>query len=155
MRTMSFLLLLTLVTGNRCLLAQEKTIRLYDGPAPGSESWTHKEQQLGAPGMDQLTFNVVNPSLTVFPAEPDKRNGTAVIICPGGAFFFLAMEHEGTAVARALNAKGITCFVLKYRLVECKSDDPWQEMTSRGKLDPIVSPRRPWHMSAATPTSTA
>ncbi|MHC1766155.1 MAG: hypothetical protein AB9869_17945 [Verrucomicrobiia bacterium] len=27
------------------LLAQEKVIRLYDGPAPGSETWTHEEKE--------------------------------------------------------------------------------------------------------------
>src|SRR6266545_2628498 len=41
---------------------------------------------------------------------------------------------------RWLNAKGITGFVLKYRLVECKTDDPTRELMTRGKLDDIVAP---------------
>ena len=56
-------------------------------------------------------MDVSKPSLTAFlPAQP---NGTAIIIAPGGAFHALAIEHEGTAVARWLTEKGITAFVLK------------------------------------------
>ena len=63
----------------------------------------------------KIVMDVSKPSLTAFlPAQP---NGTAIIIAPGGAFHALAIEHEGAAVARWLNQKGITAFVLKYRLV--------------------------------------
>jgi acetyl esterase/lipase len=63
-----------------------------------------------------------------------------VVICPGGAFFALSIDSEGFDVARWLNTKGVTCFVLKYRLVECKTDDPTRELMTRGKLDDIVAP---------------
>ena len=79
-------------------------------------------------------------TLTVFPADPSKANGTAVVICPGGAFFALSIDSEGFDVARWLNTKGVTCFVLKYRLVECKTDDPTRELMTRGKLDEVVAP---------------
>ena len=87
-----------------------------------------------------MVFNVANPTLTVFPADPSKANGTAVVICPGGAFFALSIDSEGFDVARWLAAKGVACFVLKYRLVECKTDDPTRELMARGKLDDIVAP---------------
>src|SRR2546427_8436369 len=80
------------------------------------------------------------PTLTVFPAEPSIANGTAVVICPGGAFFALSIDSEGLDVARWLNTRGVTGFVLKYRLVECKTDDPTRELMARGKLDDIVAP---------------
>jgi alpha-L-arabinofuranosidase/dienelactone hydrolase len=48
-------------------------------------------------------------------AEPGKANGTAVVICPGGGYGNLAMEHEGRRVAEWLNGLGISAFVLKYR----------------------------------------
>jgi acetyl esterase/lipase len=56
------------------------------------------------------------PSLWIYPAERDKANGAGVVICPGGGYGILAVDHEGTQVARFLNRLGVTAFVLKYRL---------------------------------------
>lgn len=123
------------------LAAQEKVIPLYDGPAPGSESWTHSEKEnLTNQWRTRVAFNVARPTLSYFPADPATANGAAVVICPGGAFFALSIDSEGFDVARWLSAKGIACFVLKYRLVECQTDDPTREVTTRGPLDPIVAP---------------
>jgi len=123
------------------LVAQEKVIRLYEGPAPGSENWKQDEKEIRTNlWQTRVVFNVANPTLTVFPADPSKANGTAVVICPGGAFFALSIDSEGFDVARWLAAKGVACFVLKYRLVECKTDDPTRELMARGKLDDIVAP---------------
>jgi len=127
--------------------AEEKVIRLYEGSAPGSESWTHSEKESRSERGSRRAYNVVNPTLTLYPADSAVANGTAVIICPGGAFFMLSMDSEGSDVARWLNTKGVTGFVLKYRLVECKTDDPTREMMSRGKLDPIVAPIVPLAMA--------
>lgn len=41
---------------------------------------------------------------------------TAVIVCPGGGYTHLAYEKEGTRIAEWLNLRGITAFVLTYRL---------------------------------------
>jgi len=57
------------------------------------------------------------PSLTVFQAPADKANGAAVVICPGGAYGFLANDHEGKQVAEFFNQLGVSAFVLKYRIV--------------------------------------
>lgn len=57
---------------------------------------------------------VTIPILTMF--KPEKPNGVAVIICPGGGYGILAASHEGSDVAKAMNEWGITVFVLKYRL---------------------------------------
>jgi pectinesterase len=57
---------------------------------------------------------ISNPTLTVF--KPQKPNGKAVIICPGGGYAILAFDKEGTRVAEELNKWGITAFVLKNRL---------------------------------------
>jgi len=123
------------------LVAAEKVVRLYDGPVPGSEDWKQREKESRINlWQTRIVFNVANPTLTVFPADPAKANGTAVVICPGGAFFALSIDSEGFDVARWLNTKGVTCFVLKYRLVECKTDDPTRELMTRGKLDDIVAP---------------
>src|ERR1700677_1556842 len=122
-------------------IAQEKVVRLYDGPAPGSEDWKQTEQESRTNlWKTRVAFNVVNPTLTVFQPEAANANGTAVVICPGGAFFALSIDSEGFEVARWLNTKGVTCFVLKYRLMECKTDDPTREVMSRGPLDEVVAP---------------
>jgi len=57
------------------------------------------------------------PSLKVFRAPAAKANGTAVVICPGGGYGFLADDHEGVQVAEYFNGLGVTAFVLKYRIV--------------------------------------
>jgi acetyl esterase/lipase len=122
-------------------IAQDRTIRLYDGPAPGSEDWKQKEQESRTNlWQTRVVFNVANPTLTIFQPKAGEANGTAVVICPGGAFFALSIDSEGFDVARWLTAKGVTCFVLKYPLVECKTDDPTSEVMNRGPLDEVVAP---------------
>jgi acetyl esterase/lipase len=66
--------------------------------------------------------NVTQPALyPVLPAA-GKANGTAVIIAPGGAFLTLSFDTEGMEVAKYLAARGITCFVLTYRVDETPRD---------------------------------
>jgi hypothetical protein len=68
-------------------------------------------------------------------------NGAAVVICPGGAFHALSIDSEGFDVARWLVQKGVTAFVLKYRLVESKTNDPTTELMAKGsKMQQDVQP---------------
>lgn len=60
--------------------------------------------------------NVSTPTLSVYRPAKDKSNGTAVVICPGGAYNILALDLEGTEVAEWLNTLGVTGIVLKYRV---------------------------------------
>ncbi|MEZ4870617.1 MAG: alpha/beta hydrolase fold domain-containing protein [Caldilineaceae bacterium] len=108
-------------------------IRLYDGAAPGSERWRQQEQEnFSQPWQTQVVFNVTDPTLTLVAPDPAVANGTAIVICPGGGFHALSINSEGFDVARWLAARGVTCFVLKYRLVECKTDDPATEASTKG-----------------------
>ncbi|MEI5579561.1 alpha/beta hydrolase, partial [Streptomyces brasiliscabiei] len=66
----------------------------------------------------KIVYNVTQPSLTVVKPDPAKANGTAVVVCPGGGFQLLSINSEGFDVAKWLAAKGITVFVLKYRLFQ-------------------------------------
>ncbi len=122
--------------------APDQIIRLYDGRAPGSEQWTHHEQEnFSQNWQTQVVFNVTDPTLSVFRPDSAKANGTAVVICPGGGFHALSINSEGFDVARWLIEHGVTCFVLKYRLVECKTDNPAQELDAKmGELGPVVAP---------------
>jgi acetyl esterase/lipase len=67
------------------------------------------------------------PTLTYYPAASDAANGSAVIVCPGGGYVRLAMDIEGTDVARMLNSIGVSAFVLKYRMVEYGHPAPLQD----------------------------
>jgi acetyl esterase/lipase len=135
---MKYIFLLLLMATVSVAYAQPTVIQLYEGKAPGSESWDWQEK-----GND-IVYNVTQPTLTYFPADPATANGTAVIIAPGGAFHLLAFHKEGTDVAKWLNAKGVSAFVLKYRLVRCLTDNPDNElrplMANRKELDAINAP---------------
>lgn len=78
------------------------TVPIWDGAAPGAK---------GSAPID-------TPTLTIFPPQHDRNNGTAVIIAPGGAYLNLAANLEGRQVADWFAVRGITAFVLKYRLGE-------------------------------------
>lgn len=111
--------------------AQQKEVRIYAGAAPGSENWTWEEKSNSNNTIHLKTvYNVVNPSLTVFSPADSNANGTAIIICPGGGFHFLAIDNEGNDVAKWLAKKGFTAFVLKYRVAHIKTDDPFGDMMS-------------------------
>jgi len=55
------------------------------------------------------------PTLTIYLPPKEKATGTAVVICPGGGYGHLAMDHEGHQVAQWLNSLGVAGFILKYR----------------------------------------
>jgi acetyl esterase/lipase len=55
------------------------------------------------------------PTVTVYPAPPEKATGAAIVICPGGGYGHLALSHEGRDIAEWMNGLGVTAFVLKYR----------------------------------------
>lgn len=64
---------------------------------------------------------VQTPTLEVFQPATGSASNAAVIICPGGGYRILAYEWEGTDIAKWFNAKGVTAFVLKYRLPDAAS----------------------------------
>lgn len=74
-------------------------LRLWEGDAPGA--------------MGQEAADI--PTLTVYSPAPEKANGAAVVVCPGGGYGGLA-DHEGKPIAEWLNTLGVTGIVLKYRL---------------------------------------
>jgi len=55
------------------------------------------------------------PSLTIYLPPKEKANGTAVVICPGGGYGMLAIDHEGHQIADWLNSFGVAGFIVKYR----------------------------------------
>lgn len=100
--------------------AQEPVIPLYDGVAPGSETWKQREVEY-LNGTKRMIRNVVRPTLTAFLPERGKANGAAVVVCPGGGFRFHSWDSEGIEVAKWLRDHGIAAFVMKYRLIDTGS----------------------------------
>ena len=120
-----FIILLgILITVSISNYAQNKVVQIYDGAIPGTENWNWEEGiQEGSSWKTQVVYNVAKPSLTIFAPDASIANGTAVVICPGGGFIALSMGNEGYDVAKSLVKKGITCFVLKYRLAHINTTD--------------------------------
>jgi len=94
----------------------QSVIPLYSDQVPNSKNVEEKEENWMDATVDSLTRNVTTPTLTAFLPPKGTATGQAVIICPGGGYHVLLTKREGSDVARAFNRKGITAFVLKYRL---------------------------------------
>lgn len=74
--------------------------------------------------------NVSQAEIAIYLPETSKNTGMAVVICPGGGYSGLAIDHEGKQFAQWLNELGIAGIVLKYRMPnknrEVPLDDAWQ-----------------------------
>ena len=92
-------------------------LSLWDRPAPGETRAQGPEHRVeGRPRPYYQLTEVTTPTLAVFQPPVALRNGTAVLVCPGGGLQRVAYEHEGLEVAEWLNAQGVTACVLKYRV---------------------------------------
>jgi len=98
--------------------AQPDAIILGTGPLPGATAPEAWHRQYGS----VFARNVTVATLTPFLPDPARATGAAVIVAPGGGFRTLSMENEGWDVARALAARGVAAFVLKYRLIQTPPD---------------------------------
>ena len=97
--------------------AEPFTVPLYDGPPPGAPHSADAEalvQKEGDP-IVRVT-HVQTPDLRVFLPPREKATGAAVVICPGGAYRILAIDHEGWQIAKWFNSIGVAGIVLKYRV---------------------------------------
>jgi acetyl esterase/lipase len=127
--------------------AQSQVIPVYSGTAPGTEGWPQKESsfdlqnpQFNPPSPDTLVLNVTRPTLTVFRPAAGKANGTAIVVAPGGGFRVLSYKNEGVRVAQWLADRGVTAFVLKYRLNPMPSD-PAEIMKGMEQMAKMVASR--------------
>jgi acetyl esterase/lipase len=77
--------------------AEPKTELLWPQGAPGALGDEEKDK----------------PTLIIY--QPEKPNGTAIVVCPGGGYGGLAMDHEGHQIGQWLNEQGISAFICDYR----------------------------------------
>lgn len=107
-----------LMPGVAAAQAGDETLPLWPGSPPGAPATlpTRKvEQRSKTAGFnDRWLTGIAMPTLTV--RRPAQPNGAAVMLIPGGGYGFLAFDNEGEEQARWLTARGVTCFILTYRL---------------------------------------
>jgi acetyl esterase/lipase len=118
--------------------AQPTAIPLGTGTlpnAPVAESW---HSQYGS----VFARNVTEATLTPFLPDPAKATGTAIVVAPGGGFRTLSMQNEGWDVAKALAAKGVAAFVLKYRLNQTPAGMPAFERSMTEMFSGAARPPR-------------
>jgi len=100
--------------------AQEKTIKLFPGGAPGEvlpleENASREGNRVARESVLRIT-NVSEPTITIYKASEQVASGSAMIVCPGGGYNMLAYDLEGDEVCLWLNDLGITAILLKYRV---------------------------------------
>lgn len=116
---MKKILLLSFLFATTMLSAQKPVeLPLWPNGAPNNNELTGTEQGRNNGGVS----NVTEPTLTVYPAP--HPNGMAIIMCPGGGYSGLAMNHEGHDMASWFNTQGITYAVLKYRMPNGHNEVP-------------------------------
>src|SRR5689334_9889717 len=95
-----------------------ETIDLWPAGAPGmpapSPVEQARERSTDRAYNDRIVLGITRPRLAVF--RPARPNGAAVLILPGGGYSWVVVDKEGYEMARLLAARGITAFVLFYRL---------------------------------------
>lgn len=97
---------------------QDLKVRVWEGDPPGAlrNNGYQETTEYVNGGNSPRISKVTDPELLVY--LPEKRNETtaAVIICPGGGYGRLAMDHEGFEIGEWFKAMGVAGIVLKYRL---------------------------------------
>lgn len=111
-------------------LQDTQTISLWPGPPPGAQGTEDRDI----------------PTLTAYLPRGTGQGMTAVIICPGGSYTNLAMNHEGRQVANYLNSMGIVAFVLKYRLGP-RYHHPIELGDARRAIRMLRSHAAEWHIA--------
>jgi len=127
----------------------QETIDLYAGKIPNSKPHALKETATFEGIVDTILRFVSHPTLTVFRAA-QNTSGASVIVVPGGGYHAELITREGKRVAEAFNRKGITAFVLKYRLpndqtMTDKTIGPLQDLQQAIKL--IRENAARWHIA--------
>ena len=107
-----------------CTAAPLAPIAVWEG-APPAETLTLKPGQDPRGTINKQTHrgDVFIPEFVVYLSA--KPGAPLVIVCPGGGYGILAETHEGSEVAKRLNAFGSAAVVLKYRVPRRDPNKPW------------------------------
>lgn len=101
-----------------------RIVKIWDNTtAPHSNGITTPETE---PSPNRIA-NTSEATLAIFPADKSADRGLAVVICPGGGYARLAMDHEGYLLAEWFAANGVTAAVLKYRMPNGHPEVPLED----------------------------
>jgi acetyl esterase/lipase len=132
MNTARFTLIKTFFVLKICTGCTQNIVNLYKDVVPGMKPSVFAQEydiNNGKKGEIVCLRNIVIPTLTVY--EPKiKTSHAAILICPGGGYYIVAKEYEGDQIAMWFASKGITAFVLKYRL-------PQIELFTEAEIRPL------------------
>jgi acetyl esterase/lipase len=120
-KMLSFFILIVFIGLNS--FAQQDTIYLWPGKVPDETEAKHDPVPTPdtSRGVIRIT-NITNPAMIVYEPEKLTDNGNSVVICPGGAYKYLAINIEGFEVAKWLNSLGFTAYVLQYRVPDKREE---------------------------------
>jgi len=96
---MCLAVLMTLSLPRSVSAGEAKVELLWPGGAPGAKGEAEGDK----------------PTLTIYLPPQEKATGAAIVICPGGGYGALAMDHEGHQIGQWLNSFGVAGFIVKYR----------------------------------------
>lgn len=129
----NILLIYILLMTSQINYAQTLRMKVWPGKVPGAIADKDYKEETKMDGSKPRVFKVTDPELLVYLPSKEKANGTAVVICPGGGYGVLAIDHEGYDIAKWFNDMGVAGIILKYRLpsdiiMEDKSVGPLQDV---------------------------
>ena len=116
-------------------VAGDEVVPLWPGRMPGDRGTAiirKVNERSNRPGFNDRSVNGIDRPVLVV-KRPAKPNGAAVLLMPGGGYGFLSYDNEGTEQAHWLNALGVTCFILLYRLA------PYGAEGAASTVDPAVA----------------
>jgi acetyl esterase/lipase len=120
-------------------------IPLWQGLPPGAEPLQSPETRVvndknWRPFVE--IHNVSLPAVTVIRPPAGQANGSAMVVLPGGAFGILAWDVEGTEVGEFLAQRGITAFVLKYRVRDSTPEEIKAYLADPTQVGKHLKPKR-------------
>ncbi|MEK9772296.1 MAG: alpha/beta hydrolase [Opitutae bacterium] len=104
-------------------LNAQKEESLWSDMPPGDIDGEVGEEKVEVRGVKRVS-NVTEPTITYYLSDSPQATGTTVLVCPGGAYNILAIEHEGGDVCQWLNEIGVHAVLLKYRVPRRKNREP-------------------------------
>jgi acetyl esterase/lipase len=114
------------------LMADPPSIRLWPGNVPGDTGVLGDEADTTKPSDNLIAGRQVirlgkvsDPTLTVYRPDAGRDTGAAVMVCPGGGYYMLAYDLEGSEVCQWLNSIGVTGVLLKYRVPRREGQPPY------------------------------
>jgi acetyl esterase/lipase len=113
---MKKLILLFMSIATVTTVIAQKEVPLYKNKIPNAKPVSDEEKSETIGDGILIISKITKPTISIFLPADEKRNGTAVIIFPGGGYQIVAAGHEGYDVAKQFAESGITAFVVKYRI---------------------------------------